>query len=296
MNKLNKFYVNFFIILFGFFLQNPSFGNPYEYAVMGDAGEWNSDTRSIYQSLLRKNVRTLVMPGDNLYSWPWSPKSYADVWFPWRLGNFNFFAVAIGNHHGGYETEIKYFEMPGEYYSRTQDGVVKFIVLNSDNAKNVSEQAKFLEKELIATSTPFTFIVYHHPTYTVSLFHSSAEKANFQYTIRPILKKYRSKITALLVGHDHLSLVAHFDDLPVILSGSSHEQRFHIPYTYTADDGTEVVTNWFNSSSPLWAYLHIEKGASIAYVDYTRGYDDVVKCSLSIETGKSANFMSNCFD
>ncbi len=267
----------------------------YEYAVIGDAGEWNNDTQNIYHSLLRHDVRTLIMPGDNLYSWPWSPKTYSDIWLRWSLANFDFFAPAIGNHHGGYETEVQFFKMPGEYYSRIDNDYVKFIVLNSDNKKTSVEQAQFLEAELALSHTPFTFIVYHHPTYRVSPFHSSKERQKFQEAIRPILKKYRNKITALIVGHDHVSLVAHFDDLPVILSGSSHEQRPHVPLHYTKY-GTKVRTDWFDARYALWTRLKLDDASSQVSVDYIRGKNDKNICSLSIVTGEKAKLKSNCFD
>lgn len=274
---------------------NLSFARTYRYAVMGDAGEWNSNTRKVYSSLLRHNVKTLVMPGDNLYSWPWSAKTYEEVWYPWRIANFDFLAVAIGNHHGGYAEEVKYFEMPSEYYAKIINNFVKFIVLNSDNEANAAYQAQFLEYALLNAQTPFTFIVYHHPTYTVSPWHWDIEKAKFQKAIRPILHKYRNKITALLVGHDHISLVAHYNDLPVILSGSTHEQRPHLPLNYTNDEVT-VTTNWYNSTHALWAYLTLDDNSQEARVNYIRGSNDKPMCTLAIVTGQKARFGSNCFN
>lgn len=295
-NSLKNLISRFILILT--FLINVQFLSAsalkYEYAVMGDAGEWNNDTRSVFYSLLRKNVKTLVMPGDNLYSWPWSPKTYQEVWNPWRLENFDFFAVGIGNHHGGYDAEVAYFEMPAEYYSKTVNNFVQFIVLNSDNESNARQQAKFLEDTLAQTTTPYTFLVYHHPTYTVSPFHWAQEKIKFQKEIRPIIQKYRNKITALLVGHDHVSLVAHFNDLPVVLSGSTHEQRPHLPLNYT-QDGITVTTNWHNAKSALWAYLAVDESSSEARIDFIKGTTDQYMCSLTIKTGQAAKFMSNCF-
>jgi len=281
------------LILASLFL-NFANASKYEFAVIGDAGKWNFDTRNIYESLLRHNVKKLVMPGDNLYGSTFLGATYEVVWAPWRLANFNFDVVAIGNHNAGYTNEMIYFNMPAEAYSVLYDDQVHFIVLNSDNNKSAAMQASFLDKELAQTTSRFVFLVYHHPTYTVSIYHSAREKHKFQSAMRPIIKKYREKISGLIVGHDHVSLIAHYDDLPVILSGSSHEQRRHIPLNYTKD-GVGVQTNWFNDSAALWARLIIDSTLSHAKVDYIRGYDDKNMCSISIVTGRAADFMANCF-
>ena len=109
--------------------------------------------------------------------------------------------------------------MPAEFYSRVLNDTARFIVLNSDNSANVKEQAAFLDKELQAAQ--MIFVVFHHPSLTVAHNgHIWTEKKAFQQAVRPIFAKYRAKITALIVGHDHLASLHHFDDLPVVLSAA----------------------------------------------------------------------------
>lgn len=270
-----------------------TFAYTMEFAVIGDAGEKNADSQSVFDSLLRHNVTSLIMPGDNLYFGLFSRPTYEEVWAPWRNAGFTFDVVAIGNHNDGYAKEVAYFNMPGEYFASTYDNLVEYVVLNSDNNDTADSQAQFLDVILSTATAKFVFIVYHHPTYTVSVYHPDIEKLKFQRAIRPILTKHRSKITGLLVGHDHVSLVAHYNDLPVILSGSTHEQRWHYPYNYKIGNMT-VKTNWYNDASALWAHLTVDTDSDVAKVDFVRGIDDQSMCTVSIETGKPAVLESNC--
>jgi hypothetical protein len=177
----------------------PSIGST-RLSLLGDAGRWNASTKKLKESMERVGVRSLVMPGDNLYS-----GTYDSAWGPWFKSGFDFPVVAIGNHNDGYQKEIQFFSMPSEIYAKTLDGFLKFIVLNSDNKKNVDTQMDFLNKELAGATEPFVFVVYHHPTYTLTKDHTWPERREFQDAIRPVLSKYRQKITAVVLGHDHIA-------------------------------------------------------------------------------------------
>lgn len=261
----------------------------YQFGLVGDGGAWNADVQQVHDSLLRYGVKNIVMPGDNIYE----GDSYAAIWDRWVAEGFKFNVTAIGNHTLGYAKEIEYFHLPGEYYSIAYDDFVQFVVLNSDNEANAAKQAKFLENRLSDFTPKFVFIVYHHPSYTLSPFHHASEKKQFQNAIIPVLQKYRSKITALVVGHDHVSLIAHFNDLPVILSGSTHEQRPHIPFNYTKKS-VKVKTDWYNDKSALWGRLTLNTESKFAQVDFIRGYDDTALCSVFIVTGQAGQLASNC--
>ena len=118
-----------------------TFANPY--GVIGDAGVKNYYSQLTKSSLLKSGIKSLILPGDNLYI---TTNEYEDVWGSWLEDGFDFL-VAIGNHHRSYEEEIRYFKMPGEFYVK-DEGRARFIILNSDNEDNVSEQMEFLEKNL----------------------------------------------------------------------------------------------------------------------------------------------------
>lgn len=190
----------------------------FRFGVIGDAGRETKGSASVRESLEAAQIRTLVLPGDNLYLT--QKDTYESVWNPWRDRGFLFDVVAIGNHHLSYDAERKYFGMPAEYYVKVYGDTVRFLVLNSDNVKTGVEQAEWLDAQLEATSEPFIFPVFHHPSYSVSSFHKPAERAAFHAAVRPVIAKHRAKITALLLGHDHLATLLHFDDLPAIVSGA----------------------------------------------------------------------------
>jgi predicted phosphodiesterase len=258
-----------------------------KFGVIGDAGLWNSNSEGVQKSMIRSSVKNLILPGDNLYH-----STYADVWGHWTQKGFSFDVVAIGNHTAGYPQEIAFFRMPAEFFSVVK-GTSRFIVLNSDNKTNVPAQAAFLEAELTRATESSVFIVYHHPTYTLSRTHVWTEKSDFQLAVRAIFKRFRSKITALVVGHDHLALLAHFGDLPVILSGAVQEVRADTPRS-GVQDGVQVTTNWFFDGSPYWAQLEIPATGRTVQVDFIRASDDQKSCSISIKTGERAIMSPNC--
>jgi len=260
------------------------------FGIAGDTGRWNENSRMTRDSMLKVGVKHLILPGDNLYS-----GTYDQAWSPWKQAGFTFDVVAIGNHNSGYANEARYFGMPGEFYSRTmQENSAKFIVLNSDNSGSWREQMAFLNQELSRATEPFVFLVYHHPTYTISTEHHWEEKREFQLGIREAIKRHRNKITALIIGHDHLASMLHFDDLPVILSGAAMKIRKDKPVNYLSSDGVRVTTSWFFDDQITWARLAIDTVTRQARVDFVRSKDSAVQCSVGLATGKPALMGQNC--
>ncbi len=277
---------NVFFLVFLFWLQSACAS--LNFALLSDAGISNKHTKSTQKSLLRNNSKHLIMAGDNLYE-----GTYGDIWDPWKEKGFKFEVVSIGNHNDGYEQEVGYFEMPAEYYSKVYGKTVRFIVLNSDNRDNISEQMEFLDKTLEEAKEPFVFLVYHHPSFTLSQKHDWSERKEFQLEIRQRIFKYRNKLTALIVGHDHLALIAHFNDLPVLMSGAGSKQRKDFPVK-NKQSGVQVNTDWFFNGDAYWADLQIHKHSNFAIVKFIRSDDDHVGCELTIRTGQEASFAKSC--
>ena len=176
-------------------------------------------------------------------------------------------------------------------------------MLNSDNEKRASEQAVWLEKILQATRSKQVFLIYHHPSYRISSFHGWHERKEFQLAVRPVIWKYQSKITAIMVGHDHLAGLFHFDNLPVILSGAVQEVRLDsmVNHVDTSDRNhpVQVQSAWYFDHEAYWAQLSIpeeKEGAdAVASVHFTRAKDSYVSCSAKLITGKKAELAPNCF-
>lgn len=215
------------------------------------------------------------------------------AWRPWLDEGFQFPVVAIGNHNSGYRKEIQFFGLPGETYSYVIDGRARLIVLNSDNKKTVKQQMRFLEEELMASREAMNFIVYHHPTYTMTKDHTWTERREFQIAIRPLLKKYRSKLTAVILGHDHIATIGHYDDLPYLLSGAGQNMR----KGYVRDDfqdGTHVRTEWVVGGFPVWMRLELESAGAV--VTAFRASDDKALCTAELVTGIRAKMHADCFN
>lgn len=248
------------------------------FAIIGDAGVWNSATKKVQDSIIAGQVGNLILPGDNLYD---TDKSYSQIWSNWSKRGFRFSVVAIGNHTKGYEEEMKYFKMPGEYFSRT-DGAVRFIVLNSDNEETAGDQANFLVKELSGAREQYVFVVYHHPSYTIGG-HGWEEKKKFQKKIRPILAHYQQRITGIIVGHDHVASMIALNQTPLIVSGAVHESLPSKWVNYTdPDDGTKVKTLWTMKGGFYWTRLDIDGTTNQVWVNYVSATSGVVSCSMRI--------------
>ena len=246
---------------------------------MGDAGLAGSSLDKLKASLTKEQVTSVLMPGDNLYS-----GTYSSVWDNWKSSGFKFDIVAIGNHNITYDQEVKYFNLPGEYYSVVKDGA-RFFVLNSDNAANVNDQFSWLEKEFAVANEKLKFLAFHHPTYTISHFHKWEEKRSFQLKMREFIKQNPKKISALIVGHDHISEFMQFGDLPVIVAGSGREVREDAGVAFT-DDGIKIKTQFYAPDVQHWALLEIQPGAKEACVHLIRVADQKRVCSARIKKSK----------
>lgn len=263
----NKYFLT--IILGFFILLYPHQLNAIvqSFAIIGDAGRITSNSNSVKNSIRRAEVQNLILPGDNLYG-----GSYETVWRGWDY--FDFGVVAIGNHNGGYRNEIDYFDMPGEFYSKEYEGGIRFLVLNSDNLNNVANQIKWLENELQKDAT-VTFLVWHHPSYTFGD-HTWTDKKQFQIAARKLIHRYSDKISAVLVGHDHIAALYCSDEVPFIVSGAVQETTPPRTRNYKAEDGTMISTKWSYPNTPTWARLDINTEKQLVKISFIKASNDAV--------------------
>lgn len=249
------------------------------YGIISDAGVWNENSRKVHASMLKSGVFPLIMAGDNLYD---TRLRYGDVWDHWKKSGFEFLITALGNHHRSYGEEMEYFGMPSEYFSKV-DGSSRFIVLNSDNMRNVDAQIDWFKHELAQAQEQFVFVVFHHSPYTITLFHHWREKEKFQRAVRPLLQQYSGKITALIVGHDHIATLLELGDhgLPMVVSGSVFDERKTIPLNYR-DDGVRVKTRWLFPGGFYWTRMDVNTEESTVWLNFVRSEPDQVSCSARI--------------
>ena len=231
------------------------------------------------------------MAGDHVYE---HGKPHREIWGSW-LDDFNFFAVALGNHHQGYDKLKSFFGMPGEYYSKAGEGY-RMIVLNSDNKKNVDQQAQFLEQELELATEPFLFIMYHHPFASISSFHSWKEREYFHQKTLPILQKYREKIFAMFFGHDHISSAMEMDGIPVFLAASTFQSRESTYHDYVEQDrGIRVKTRWNYMTGRYWVRMVLDFESEQARFDYIRVDRNEVDCTINLGTDHRMVVEENCW-
>jgi len=261
----------------------------WDFALLGDAGQTTLGSEVVRSSVHRQGVSRLVLLGDNLYE-----GTYEAVWAPWKALGMTFDMVALGNHLLSQAEEMKFFQMDNDYYTN-RVGTSQFIVLNSEIAPSrVPDQAEWLRAQLGATQASAVFLVYHRPSYTVSSVHDWKEQEAFQRSVRPLIWAYRSKITALLVGHDHLASMIHVDGLPMLLSGAVKEVRMDKKIDrMDKDSGHQVKVEWYFTPTAHWAKLHLETGKA-PVAEFIRAHDDHVACTVHLPRGKAAVLEENC--
>jgi len=255
-------------------------------AIMGDAGQAGSELNRLKESLTKEGIDSVIMPGDNLYK-----GTYSSVWDSWKTAGFKFDVVAIGNHHDGYANEVQYFAMPGEYYSIQKNGA-RFLVLNSDNTKNIAAQFQWLEEQITKATEELVFLVYHHPTFTITGDHSWPEKKDFQLRMRQFLKTYGNRITALLLGHDHITSFIDFGTIPTVVAGSGRSARFAQPVSYN-EDGFQIQTQFLAPKTQHWVLLEINEEATEALVHIVRVQDQKRICTSRLSKG-NFHFEGSC--
>ena len=286
-----KFYKTFTLALFIFSMPfTEVFAND-SFAIIGDAGVWNRSAQKVRNSILKSSIRSLVIPGDNLYD---ESENYASVWKHWSGKGFKFDVVAIGNHNNGYQNEMNYFAMPSENYSK-KVGSTRFIVLNSDNQNNLSSVKGWLDKTLKEVSEKTIFIVMHHPPVDITRRHVWTDKEQFHRVIFPIIQKYRHKLTALIVGHDHIASLHTIDGLPMIVSGAVFQPIPTVPFNYVSQErGLFVQTRWLFQKAAYWVRLDVDPANGNVWVNYVNVDDDRVDCSALI-SGKRLLLKTNCY-
>lgn len=262
------------------------------YGIVGDMGRWNANAKLLRDSMIRMNTKNLIMPGDNLYE---EGQGYKAVWSPWISNGFVFSYTAIGNHHLSYEDEVAFFKMPGEYFASVdQEKDIRFIILNSDNKENVEQQMLFLQEQLSASKNKFNFIMYHHPSFTVSDHHKWEERKKFQIAIRDIIRKNKHVISGLIWGHDHLAATFNFEGVPVFLSGSSQNPRVGV--VQPENLGLQFEDVWLATpGEPYWLKLEAVDGDHNKLVfKYIRARDDHVMCTMKLVAPNALSYQPDC--
>lgn len=258
-------------------------------AIVGDAGLFGFSQAALKKSILKNKVKSIVLTGDNLY---WG--SYTGTWDSWKEAGLKFDVMAIGNHHKGYDNEVKYFEAPGEFYSTVKNGA-RFIVVNSDNQTNLDAQFDWLRKELDQANESLIFLVYHHPTYSTGSDDHWDQRQQFQLRMREIFKDYPSKISALLLGHAHITAMLNFGMIPAIVAGAGREVLKAKTVSYI-DNAVPVESLYLAPQVQHWVRLDISDNAEEALLKVIRVSDQAVVCTAHVFSKKQIQLDNDCAD
>lgn len=250
-------------LVFVFFAISTWAADSLNLGLVGDAGVTNPIINKMRLSLKAHGVNQIILLGDNLYN---NKQTYEEVWDPWKDENFDFFAVAIGNHNKTIESEMAYFGLAEDHYSFFKSGA-RFIVLDSENSSNISQQIQFADTVLTQSRSTQIYIILHHPYVSASRTHYWQERSAFQKKFRSLVAKHHQKITAVLSGHDHLASFLDVDGVPLVISGASHESR--LPEQSVPKDSVFNVTKkWEYKGGKYWTQLAIADQGLTAWIRY----------------------------
>ena len=265
--------------------------NAETFGVIGDAGYWNIHSKSVRDSMIKSDVKSLIMPGDNLYN---TSLDYIDVWSPWLRKGFKFSVVSLGNHYSSIQEELDFFQMPNNYFYK-DIGNVRFIILDSETLTKLDDQRNFLNEALASSDKNFNVVVYHHPMATISYRHGWKEREAFHLKISPVLKKWSAKINLIINGHDHIASLFTYDELPVLVSGAVFETRPAPAFSYQRDSGEFVHTSWVNSEGFYWIRLDFDVESNWIWINFVRTDKEEVSCSILLKD-KNIYRKRNCFN
>ncbi|MBU6375760.1 MAG: metallophosphoesterase, partial [Bdellovibrionales bacterium] len=240
-------------------------------------------------SIRTAGIFQVIMAGDNIYD---TSQSYGQVWGPWLDTGFQFPVVAIGNHTRGYSEEVTFFRTPGEFYSWTSAGA-RFLVLNSDREDSADSQARWLSEQLKSAQEKIIFLVYHHPPVTLTARHSWTEKRRFHEATLPVILANRKKISAILVGHDHITSLTEFGEIPVVVSGAVHESIPTSPVN-SLQRGYPVSTRWLFRDGFYWTRMDVDGSTGSVGLSFVRSNPDEVSCTARIQP-RPMVLSENCY-
>ena len=223
------------------------------FAVIGDYGD-NSQSEEDVASLINSwNPDFVITTGDNNYPLGEAAtidqnigQYYHGFIYPY-VGTYgagatsNRFWPSIGNHDwdtGNVQAYQDYFTLPGnERYYDFIWGPVHFFVIDSDDREpdgnsSTSIQARWLQTQLMLSSSPWNVVYFHHPPYSSGLTHGSTLEMQWPYQAWGA--------DAVLSGHDHEYERIILNDFPYFVNGLGGDNI----YTFTTPvPGSEVRYN-----------------------------------------------------
>ena len=247
------------------------------YALIGDGGWHSEDDKGLRASLHRSQIADVLLLGDNLYDYD---STLEATWDVWKNEGFHFPIVTIGNHTPGAEIEAAYFGVPGEYYAY-RDGASLFLNLNSNNVKSAKEQSDWLRAQLEAADAQFIFVIFHHPSFDLGIYHHWQQRGAFHIAVRPALRDQAGKITAIFNAHEHIAGLYDLNGIPLVVSGAVRDTFQAYPRTQSLD-GIDLKTLWIYDGNPTWARLDIDADKNSALLSFIEVDSERTACAVEL--------------
>jgi 3',5'-cyclic AMP phosphodiesterase CpdA len=178
--------------------------NSQHWAVTADSGTGDQGQYAVASAMAQVHRQTkfdfALLGGDNIYDNGEIEKIGAVFEKPYQpllSTGVKFYAV-LGNHDirtDQGKNEIKYFQMPGNFYSFTK-GAVSFFALDTNEVDDA--QLRWLDKALANAKTPWKVVYGHHPIYSSG--HYGTNQKLVQILV-PLMQKHRVQL--YLNGHEH---------------------------------------------------------------------------------------------
>jgi hypothetical protein len=172
-------------------------------ACTGTGGKGQYAVAKVLADTHARNALGLVLlGGDNIYNDGEIKKINAVFerpYAPLLASKVPFYAV-LGNHDvrtNNGEDELRYFKMPGRYYTFTEGGI-QFFALDTNVNADWKNQMLWLDQALSQSKTKIKIVYGHHPVYSSGFYKNNPRSVR---DLAPILSAH--KVTLYLNGHEH---------------------------------------------------------------------------------------------
>jgi tartrate-resistant acid phosphatase type 5 len=252
----------------------PSLDATVTFAVIGDYGDGSRNEAAVAKLVASWQPAFIITTGDGYYTpaggtgtarYDRSTGAYYCAWLKdvsttgsrCRIGKSaqNAFFPSLGNHDysdakPSLKTYLTYFKLPGTGFTNTSgneryydfvEGNVHFFVLNSNSGepagtKSTSTQAKWLKKQLAASTSTWNVVYDHHPPYSSDKTHGSSVYMRWPFAAWGA--------DAVLSGHAHTYERLIRSGIPYFVNGLGGAPRYTFRATPLSGSKSRYRANW----------------------------------------------------
>lgn len=232
---------------------------PLRFVVFGDCGGGGAAQRDVALRIAESDPDLALLTGDLIYESGREIELDPHYFRPYRelVDRIPFYA-ALGNHdviaEGG-RPLLDAVHLPGDERTYSFDrGPAHFVALDSNG--DLDAQALWLETDLAASAATWTFVFFHHPPYSTSIYGSDLA---VRAALVPVFDRHA--VDVVFAGHAHVYERTHPLQADAVAAGGT-------VYVVTGGGGKSlypVGTSWFTAFSAS-AYHHVRvdlQGASL---------------------------------